>query len=113
MNDGTSALPAGVRAYKRTVVFDETTVPAALRQRHSTKAEVWALIHVVEGRLRYRILEPPSERILDPGRPGVVRPRQLHHVEPLGPVRFFVEFYRDAALLDAEDAKAEGDLPHE
>jgi tellurite resistance-related uncharacterized protein len=89
-------LPAGVRAYRRTAVFDQDNLPAALRHEHSTKAGVWALIHVIEGRLRYRILDPLSETELEPGKPGVVSPRQLHEVEPLGPVRFFVEFYAAA-----------------
>jgi tellurite resistance-related uncharacterized protein len=91
------SLPAGLRAYKRTPIFDENTIPAGLRHRHSTKEKVWGLIRIVEGQLRYRLIEPPSERILDPEHPGVVRPAQLHEVEPLGPVRFFVEFHRGAA----------------
>lgn len=90
------SLPAGLRAYKRTPTFDENTMPAGLRHRHSTKENVWGLIRILEGRLRYRVLEPPSERILDPEHPGVVRPAQLHEVESLGHVRFFVEFYWDA-----------------
>lgn len=97
MSEKDDALPAGLRAYKRTPTFDESTIPDGLRHRHSTKEKVWGLIQIVEGRLRYRVLEPPSERVLDPAHPGVVRPAQFHEVEPLGPVRFFVEFYRDAA----------------
>lgn len=55
----------------------------------------WARIVVLEGRLRYRILEPESEEIeLSPGRPGIVEPEVLHEVEAPGPVRFHVDFCR-------------------
>lgn len=90
MSDG---LPAGLKAYKRTPIFDQDTLPAGLRREHRTKPGVWALIHVIEGRLRYRILEPFSEVQLVPGRPGVVHPAQLHEVEPVGAVRMYVEFH--------------------
>jgi tellurite resistance-related uncharacterized protein len=86
-------LPAGLAAYKRTPVFDEASLPTGLRREHRTKPGVWALIHVLEGRLLYRVLDPPGEQILTPGTPGVVRPDEPHAVEPLGPVRFFVEFH--------------------
>jgi tellurite resistance-related uncharacterized protein len=86
-------LPDGLVAYKRTPVFDQDTLPAGLLRNHSTKPGVWALIHVLEGRLRYRVVEPPQETVLTPGNPGVVRPQQVHEVQPIGPVRFFVEFY--------------------
>lgn len=93
-----NALPAGLTAYKRTPTFDQDTLPAGLRREHRTKAGVWALIHVVEGSLRYRILEPASEEILTVGTPGVVRPEQPHEVEPLGVMRMFVEFYSDRTI---------------
>lgn len=86
-------LPKGAEAYRRSPVFDQDTLPAALRREHSTKAGVWALIHVLEGRLLYRVLEPYGEQVLEPGVPGVVRPEQPHQVEPLGAVRLFVEFH--------------------
>jgi tellurite resistance-related uncharacterized protein len=88
------ALPEDVVAYRRSPEFDQDTLPAALRSRHSTKAGTWALIHVLEGRLIYRIHEPSSETILEPGTPGVVRPEQLHEVAPASiPMRMYVEFY--------------------
>lgn len=90
-------LPQGLTAYKRTPIFDSEALPSALRQNHSTKPGVWALIHVLEGRLAYTILEPRAEHILGPDTPGVVQPEQPHRVEPLGKVRFFVEFYRAEA----------------
>lgn len=88
-----SALPSGLEPYRRTPVFDQDTLPAGLRRELRTKPGVWALIHVVEGRLLYRILAPNGERVLTPGAPGVVAPEQPHEVEPLGAVRFFVEFH--------------------
>ncbi len=79
--------------YKSTAVFDENTLPSALRREHRTKAGTWGVIRVLSGRLLYRILDPVSEEILEPGRPGFVLPDQPHLVEPLGAVRMQVEFY--------------------
>lgn len=79
--------------YKSTPVFDEMTLPAALRREHRTKAGTWGVIRVLEGRLCYQILDPTSKAILEPGRPGLVLPEQPHFVEPLGPMRMQVEFY--------------------
>ena len=88
-------LPDDFVTYKTTEVFSETTVPAGLRKDHATKAGVWARIVVSEGRLGYRV-HPPLERSVElaPGCPGIVVPEARHHVEPLGPVRFHVEFLR-------------------
>lgn len=89
------SLPADVEAYKRTAEFTEETVPAGLLRRHTTKAGTWGRICVLSGRLRYRILEPEVEVIeLDASREGVVEPEVPHEVEPVGGVRFFVEFLR-------------------
>jgi tellurite resistance-related uncharacterized protein len=88
-----SLLPPGLTAYRRTSEFDHDTLPAGLRRSHRTKAGVWALIHVTEGRLRYRVLDPFSEAELTAGEAGLIRPEQPHEVEPLGAVRMYVEFY--------------------
>ena len=101
------SLPSGLAAYRRTPVFDQDNLPPGLLHNHSTKAGVWALIHVLEGRLRYRITKPPSETMLTPGTPGVVLPQQLHEVEPVGSVRFFVEFY---AVKDVEGSPHVGQV---
>ena len=58
--------------YKSTPVFNENTLPAGLRKEHRTKAGVWGLIRVLEGQVKYRVLEPVSETILDPDHPGLV-----------------------------------------
>ena len=85
--------PSSKVPYKCTPIFDETTLPAGLRREHRTKAGVWGVIRVFEGRLRYQVLEPNSEMILEPGHPGLLLPDQPHLVEPLGPMRMQVEFY--------------------
>ena len=96
-----SVLPSGLQAYKRTPLFTEATVPAGLLKDHSTKDGTWGLIHVEAGCLRYFVTDPArpqSQRDLtreDP--PGVVEPTILHRVEPVGPVQFWVEFYRQQA----------------
>lgn len=88
-----AAGPTRANPYKATPVFDETSLPAGLRREHRTKAGSWGVIRVLEGRLRYHVLDPDSEVILEPGRPGLILPEQPHLVEPLGPIRMQVEFY--------------------
>jgi tellurite resistance-related uncharacterized protein len=91
-------LPPDLVPYARTAEFTESTLPAGLRRAHTTKEGAWALIHVLEGRLAYRVTDPrraASETILSAGgEPGIVEPTILHEVEPAGPVRFYVEFLR-------------------
>jgi len=87
-------LPSDFVPYKRTPEFTEVTVPRGLTHEHSTKPGVWAMIRVLEGTLRYRVPSLQKEFDLTPAAPGIVIPEVLHHVAPLGAVRFFVEFYR-------------------
>ena len=88
-------LPPNTVAYRKTPIFTQATVPTALLNRHTTKAGSWGKIWVVSGQLRYCILtDPPEEHTLTPNSPGIVEPQVPHHVELLGPVEFYVEFYR-------------------
>lgn len=91
-------LPTGLTAYKRTASFTQVSIPAGLRQDHSTKDGVWGLICVEEGELRYVITDPrrPPEELCLTAKtpPGVVEPTILHFVEPSGEVRFHVQFLR-------------------
>ena len=86
-------LPDDVAAYRRTDVFTQDSVPQGLLKNHSTAAGVWGLIRVERGSLEYTIGED-EVHVLAPDRIGVVEPATVHHVRPLGEVRFFVEFYR-------------------
>ena len=81
------------KPYRSTPVFDEQTLPQALRKAHTTKEGVWGVIRVLEGCVRYRIEAHDRDVILSPGTPGLVRPQEPHHVEPVGPMRMQVEFY--------------------
>ena len=87
-------LPDSFVSYKQTPVFTEETVPAGLKKDHSTKTGVWAKIIVTEGKLRYRVDALGTDMELSQDKPGIVVPEVLHSVEPLGAVRFFVEFYK-------------------
>ena len=96
--------PPAARPYRTTRVLTERTLPAGLRREHRTKPGVWAVIRVLDGRVRYRVLSstpemPASEVLLEPGHPGLVLPDQPHLVEPLGPVRLQIEFYRELPEL--------------
>ena len=85
--------------YRSTPVFDQDTLPAALRARHSTKAGVWGVIRVLEGELELTYLGPERAILLSPERPGIVLPEQPHFVTPRGSVRMQVDFY-DRPPLD-------------
>jgi tellurite resistance-related uncharacterized protein len=87
-------LPAHFVGYKQTPLFNEATIPAGILNNHSTKAGVWAKIHVVEGRLRYRVPALAVDREVAAGQVDIVVPEVIHNVLPLGAVTFYVEFYR-------------------
>lgn len=87
-------LPEDFVPYKRTSVFTEETLPDALRKDHSTKTGVWGKIIVEEGKLRYRVASLNADTELSVQKDGIVLPEVLHNVEPVGAVRFYVQFYR-------------------
>lgn len=86
--------PEGAAPYKRTAVFDETTIPEGLRADHSTKPGVWALIHVLEGRLLYHLLDARQTFEIDAGERLASPPERPHKVEPVGAMRMYIEFWR-------------------
>jgi tellurite resistance-related uncharacterized protein len=92
-----SSIPAGFEVYKRTPEFTESSVPDGLLRAHSTKPDTWGRIQVAAGVLRYCILDErrrQREFLLTPGSCGVIEPEIVHRVEPLGPVKFSVDFLR-------------------
>jgi tellurite resistance-related uncharacterized protein len=91
-----------MQPYKTTAIFDQESLPAALRRDHSTKPGVWGLIRVLEGRLLLEYGDGTPERLLTPADPGPIAPEQPHRVEPLGPMRMQVEFYAAEPAFTAD-----------
>lgn len=85
--------------YRSTPVFDELSLPAALRREHRTKPGVWGVVRVIEGRVKLSFVDPPSEMLLSPGVAGLLLPDQPHFVEPLGAMKMQVEFYSEKPTL--------------
>jgi tellurite resistance-related uncharacterized protein len=79
--------------YRSTPIFDENTLPAALRREHRTKLGVWGVVRVHAGQLKLSYVDPPEVRLLGPGDGGLLLPDQPHFVEPIGTVRMQVDFY--------------------
>ncbi|MBU6529039.1 DUF1971 domain-containing protein (plasmid) [Methylocystis sp. MJC1] len=48
---------------------------------------------MLEGCLRYQVLDPSSEVILEPGCPGLIPPQQPHLMEPLRNGWLTLHFY--------------------
>ena len=97
--------PDGLVPYRRTPEFDETTIPGGLRSEHATKRGAWARIHVVSGTLRYCVGAPIHRSFrVEPASGAIIVPEIPHRVEPEGPVRFFVEFWRAEPPSAAPDA---------
>jgi tellurite resistance-related uncharacterized protein len=92
--------------YRSSPVFDETTLPEALRREHRTKAGTWGVIHVLEGALRFTRPEPASEVVLEAGAHIVVEPQQTHFVTPVGAMRMRVDFYNAPPLLPQSNVEA-------
>lgn len=92
---------AAPEPYRSTPVFDEATLPAALRRAHRTKAGVWGVIRVLQGELKLCFTEPPETKVLSPGSDGVLEPDQSHFVETEGPMRMQIDFYTQAPQLAA------------
>lgn len=92
-----ATLPAGVVAYRRSPDFTPENLPSRLQEAHATKAGTWGLLHVIEGRIRYR-LEPPYEgsQLASAGENIVIESGVMHRVAFVEPGRFFIEFYRAA-----------------
>ncbi|MDE1918402.1 MAG: DUF1971 domain-containing protein [Sphingomonadales bacterium] len=84
--------------YKATPVFDEISLPQAIRNAHQTKPGVWGLLRVLEGEavLVFHDGQPPVRVSVD--QPATIPPEAVHHVEVTGPVRMQVEFYHDAPM---------------
>ena len=79
--------------YQRTNTFTEETVPRGLLKAHSTKEGTYGRICVISGTLELTRESGGVER-LEAGEVGLVHPKEVHSVKPLGQVEFYVAFCR-------------------
>ena len=86
--------------YKTTSVWDQDTLPQAIRNAHNTKQGVWGLLRVLEGEVRMVFHDPAREVLVTPAAPCEIPPQAWHYVEVVGPMRMQVEFYRERPLPD-------------
>ena len=85
--------------YKTTAVWDQDTLPAAIRGEHSTKAGTWGVLRVLAGEVRLVFVDPPSSVRVTPEAPALIAPQAVHHVELAGPMKMQVEFYHAPPTL--------------
>lgn len=88
--------------YKLTPIFDETTLPQALRNEHRTKAGTWGLLRILEGSVTLIFAEPRREIVVTRGQPALIPPQDTHFVKVDGPMRMQVEFYLDPPTVTPE-----------
>ena len=88
--------------YKSTPIFDEKTLPKGLRKEHMTKAGVWGVVRVIEGKLRLEFGDDQSGRLVTSDHPALLLPEQPHWVMPLGPMRMQVDFYDSRPNFEPE-----------
>lgn len=81
--------------YSSTPVFDEASLPAALKAAHSTKAGAWGVLEMLAGTLTYVIEDSGDTRLMTAGDRQVIEPEQMHHVVLTGPMQMQVHFYRE------------------
>ncbi|MGA2306423.1 MAG: DUF3565 domain-containing protein [Acidimicrobiales bacterium] len=86
-------MPDALRWVRTTPIWDQDTMPAGLRQAHRIAAGIWGRIVVHDGRLRFAAAALAIEIELGAGATHVIPPGVEHEVEPLGAVRFAVEFF--------------------
>ncbi len=88
-------LPGAVRHVRSGPEWDERTLPPGLRRAHRLGTGTWGRIRVHEGRLRFCMDSdsPLSVELVPSSEPQAIPPGVDHDVEPLGRVRFSVEFF--------------------
>ncbi len=84
--------------YASSPVFDEKSLPDALRNEHRTKPGTWGLLRVLEGEVRLVFKDAPGPLRVTVDHPAMIPPQATHHVECDGPMRMQVEFYREPPL---------------
>ena len=90
-----AVLPEAIRRVRSSPEWDQATLPPGLRRAHQLAAGTWGQIVVLQGTLRFSMeSEPPLTVDLTPGSAAqAIPPQVVHAVQPLGPVRFRIDFF--------------------
>lgn len=79
---------------RTTPTWDQDSMPAGLRLAHRIATGTWGRIVVHTGRLRFTAATAPAIEVeLGAGASQGIPPGVEHEIEPLGVVRFVVEFF--------------------
>jgi len=98
---------SGLLPYKSTPVFDENSLPQAIRSEHRTKPGTWGMLRVLEGHVTLVFTDPHHEIEVTPRHPAEIAPQATHFVRIDGPARLQVEFYHEPPS-GGEGHKADG-----
>ena len=89
-----------IAPYASSPVFDEQSLPDALRNDHRTKDGTWGVLRVLTGEVRLIFIDPQNQVIVTPEAPAVIPPQATHFVELLGKMTMQVEFYKERPQLE-------------
>lgn len=102
-------LPEGLVRVRITPMWDEHTMPEGLRRTHRLARGTWGLIKVDSGQLRFVFRgDPIISVVVDDKGVQAIPPELEHFVQPLGHVRFSIEFFAVAG----RDAEVSVDEPN-
>jgi tellurite resistance-related uncharacterized protein len=90
-----------ITPYASSPIFDEHSLPDALRNDHRTKDGTWGVLRVLVGEVRLVFVDPPSQVLVTPATPALIPPQATHFVELLGKMTMQVEFYRECPQLES------------
>lgn len=91
-------VPSDFELVRTTNRFTTDTAPRGLLRAHQVAEGVWGRLIVDEGEVGFVFEDSPTEQLrVGAGESLGIPPQRLHHVVPLGPARFAVEFYRRAS----------------
>jgi tellurite resistance-related uncharacterized protein len=89
-------LPESVHLVRSSPAWTERSMPAGLRRRHRLAAGTWGRITVHQGRLRFEMACASGRKVdlTGPGALQAIPPEIEHEVEPVGSVRFIIDFFK-------------------
>ncbi|MDE2783985.1 MAG: DUF1971 domain-containing protein [Gemmatimonadota bacterium] len=91
----TNQLPAGLVPGGTSPVFTQDTMPDALQAEHTLASGHWAVLHVLEGSLRFVNIGTGEEQLISAPDRVTIRPGLPHRVALEGPLRCRINFYRE------------------